>query len=160
MFATLKESGKDLLSFLRNPTDQTAPGQDLTQKIRQLIALLAISMGVVLLIDFPLMYLIELSGFINMNGHAVGKAIEEMPVGLLLLTTCIVAPILEEIVFRTFITYKRNYPLKLLISIGGLGGKRSKARLRRLIIKNWKKYYYFLFFFCSHSFCFYPFSQF
>src|SRR5690606_30009446 len=75
-------------------------------------------------IDLPIMILLSLLingfaklGWIEIENHQVKLLIELMPIWLVFLLAVIVIPFVEEIIFRLFLKFKRNYFLQIIISL-------------------------------------------
>lgn len=141
MLTTIKDSFQDLLSFLKNPSDKASPDQRTSYKAKQLFSILAIELVLVMIFLTPILEFISEAGLVKMEDHKMGKIIKYLPVWLILVLTGLLAPIWEELAFRTFLRYKSNFPLKLVVYMAGLSGIRNKVKARAYIRKRWKRYY-------------------
>lgn len=154
MIATIKESLKEVLAFLKNPTDTSASNQAVSHKFKQLLSIVAIDMAFMIAIIWPVMGVVEQTGLVDMDRHAMERIIREAPVWLVLILAVLLAPLVEELIFRTFLTFRRNYPLRLIIALAGLVGIRSKAKVRGFLQRKWRKHYQVFFYSMAAFFAF------
>lgn len=154
MIVNIKENLKELLSFLKNPGDKADSNQKVSHKVKQLASLAVIDIALMIAIIWPVMSLVEETGLVDTDEHAMEKVIREAPVWLVLILAVLLAPLVEELIFRTFLTFRRNYPLRLVIALAGLGGLRSKAKVRAFLQRNWRKHYRVFFYSMAAFFAF------
>ncbi len=142
MINLIKATGKDLVKFLKQPADQKAPVQTGKHKLNVVFALLCID----ILLTFMLLPIINLAahfGWVNMDNHAVSLAIVQWPFWQIVLLMVILGPFVEELIFRFFLRYKRNYLLHCLIFVVG---KRNRARAEAFFKKVWFSGFPFVFY--------------
>ena len=146
MIASFKESSRELYSFLKKPVDKAAPDQRFSKKVQQLFILQVLVLALVCLLAYPIHTIIEQTGLVDLENHAVQKLMEEKSVWLILLSVAVLAPILEELFFRTFITFRRNVPFRIIIATAGISGRRNKAKIRGSLKRWWKSWYKIIFY--------------
>lgn len=96
-----------LLAFLRNPTDHLAPPTSTGTRVRALLLLLAVDLGIALLLG-GLIGLISESGLVDLENHAVADALAEFSTWQLLLIAVLATPLIEELIFRFPLRYQAN----------------------------------------------------
>ncbi|RBN51697.1 CPBP family intramembrane glutamic endopeptidase [Flavobacterium psychrolimnae] len=148
MLDNIKETYTDLISFLKNPSDEAGPELSIALKFKSVISLLIIEiplMAVLILLISGL----ETLGFIDSDNHKILDMIKSYPVVLLLVLTVVIGPLIEEFIFRLYLRYKNNYALHFLISIVSLTGVRNEQKAETFFISLWKKRYKFIFYFSA-----------
>lgn len=141
----IKKTYKDLLTFLKKPTDQKDSEQKISFKSKRLLAILAIDiplMGILLLIIYGL----EQLGLLGTASHKAIKFFQLLPVWLIILFGSLILPFIEELIFRLYLRLKENYPLKLLIFLISLIGLKSKEQVNIYIETKWQNYYKVIFY--------------
>lgn len=116
MLKTIKTTLKDLFIFLKNPKDEQDIDQSNQKKIKILFSLLAIDIPIMLLLSMLINNFAEL-GWVKVENHKVALFIDTMPIWSVFLLAVIVIPFIEEILFRLFLRFKRNYFLQITISL-------------------------------------------
>lgn len=118
----LKQTASDLWSFLKNPKDQPDTERGASGKLRVLLQVLLIDV----ILSFGLMGLLQvinLLGWYNADGHAVAEMLRALPVWAFLLLVIMVIPLVEELIFRYGLRFKRGYIFfvftVILIVLGG-----------------------------------------
>lgn len=147
MFKTIKNTLKDLLNFLKKPKDKQDPNQSKQQKAKRLFPILAIDIAV-MLIAMPIFSLL-LSifgklGWIEIENHEVGLQLDANPVWLVLFSFVLVVPFIEEIIFRLFLRFKKNYPLRLIIA--------TFPKTKKTICNFWNRKYGYVFYLATVAF--------
>lgn len=148
MLKTIKETYFELMDFLRNPKDEAAPGLTIAQKFKILFSLL--------LLEIPLMgaFSLIISGLeelklINLEGHKMVELFKSLPIAVLLISTVIIIPFFEELIFRLYLRYKNNYLLHFIISLVSLSGVKNKKKAETMLTSLWQKKYKYLFYFSA-----------
>lgn len=101
----------DLVGFLRNPRDEQSPDQSPQFKIKRFLLILAIDV----LVMIPLICLLSVFEQLGWLGSQDSKLINLFvsgPFWLVFIVIVFIAPFFEEIIFRLFLRYKRNYLLR------------------------------------------------
>lgn len=75
-------------------------------------------------------------GLLDFPDHKLVEMIDEMSIHMVLFVAVFFGPILEEFVFRGFITFYRFYPLLFVIAMAGALGM-NKFKLIRKIRRAW-----------------------
>ncbi|CAM1333701.1 CPBP family intramembrane glutamic endopeptidase [Tenacibaculum aestuariivivum] len=102
-----------LIDYLKNPILEKDKNQNLFYKFKILLHLLVISIFTAALLT-PLFGLINHFGWVDMDSHAMEKLLKKMSKTHVLLFAVIIAPLLEELVFRAPITlfnHKKNFKI-------------------------------------------------
>ncbi len=144
MIQSIYNSIKDVLYFLKKPTDQ----ENIIQSKSQIIKILLLLLVLDILIMAPLTALIETFskfGWVNIENHQITLLLDILPIWVVLLLTIILIPFIEEIIFRLPLRFKRNYLLKLIIYI--FHGKNST--ITNSIQEFWNKKYAYIFYFSA-----------
>jgi hypothetical protein len=122
---------KDYLQFLKKPNPNPNHSNIETNKNWQTL-LIFILIDVLLIIPSVLLiFLIQEVSNLDLDNHAVSDLTNKFGLFLLILLGGIISPLIEEIIFRLPLNYKRNYLFKI---VGIVIGKKT--------VKNfWFKYY-------------------
>lgn len=115
MIESFKDTSRELQSFLKNPRDKADSNQHISHKIKILLTLLALNLLLVFIFITPLDLLLEKTGWVDGENHAVDKYFNEFPGWVILLFGGWFVPFFEEVFFRTPLRIKRNYPLQIII---------------------------------------------
>jgi membrane protease YdiL (CAAX protease family) len=145
---TIKETYTDLMSFLRNPKDESGPKLTVAEKFKKLFSLLIIEIPIMVVLILLISGL-ETLGFVDPDNHKIIDMIKNYPVLLLLILTVIIGPFFEELIFRLYLHYKNNYALHFVISLVSLTGVRNEQKAETFLISLWKKRYKFIFYFSA-----------
>ncbi|MDG2432139.1 hypothetical protein, partial [Flavobacterium sp.] len=140
MTPTIKAAYTDLISFLKNPVDETGESISWKQKIKLLFSLHAIEIPFVLVITLLLQGLESLE-LIDQKDHAVFKMTQSMPAAKVLLVSVIFVPFYEELLFRLYLRYRYNYIFTAIIGLASLGGPTNRAKTARSLHSFWIKRY-------------------
>ncbi|WP_155212801.1 CPBP family intramembrane glutamic endopeptidase [Fulvivirga aurantia] len=149
MTIQLQATLKSLLSFLKSPADSSKLRQlTFKEKFPTIIALLIIgliaSFAVLFLVSF-----IEEFVSIDLGNHAVEEILKENPV-LSAIFGIIIAPILEELLFRSWLTFRRAYFfLWIPITFYKWLNKSSEFIAFKKVKTQWNKIYPFIFYFSA-----------
>lgn len=142
MLNSIKNTLKDFLQFLKFPTDKQDPIQTRTHKVKRLFTLL--------ILDIPLMGLLSIlvnffneRGWVKIENHQITLLLELFPIWMVLVLTIIIIPFIEEIIFRLFLKYKRNYLLKAIASVFN---QKTINKTDNLIVNFWNKRYFAFFY--------------
>lgn len=116
MLKTIKNTLKDLFVFLKNPKDEQDIDQSKQKKLKRLFSLLVIDIPITVLLSMLINYFAKL-GWVEIENHQVKLLLDLAPVWLVFLLAVIIIPFIEEIIFRFFLRFRRNYFLQIIISI-------------------------------------------
>lgn len=141
----IRKTLRDYLQFLSNPKDEQDENQSSKNKFKTIITLYAINIPVVGLLAF-FNFLFEKLKWINIDEHSVVKFLEEESFVLILILIVIVGPFFEELIFRLFLTFKRNYVLKFYLDFN----PNSKDKT----LKFWYRFYPYVFYLSAILFAF------
>ena len=145
MFQTIKETFIDLLAFAKNPKEQQDKNQTTSHKVKRLFSVLAIDLPITAVLGLLIVGIEEI-GLVDTDNHMMNDLFESTPVLVTLLLTIILVPFIEELVFRLFLKWKRNYLLLLIVSIF--------PRSRESLYNFWKTNYGYVFYFSVITFGF------
>lgn len=140
MLKTIKNTLKDLSDFLKNPKDEQDVIQSKQQKAKRLFSLLVIDIPIVILLSMPIYYFAKL-GWVEIENHQVKLLLELMPIGLVFFLTVVLIPFIEEIIFRLFLRFKRNYFLQIITSVS--------PKTKTPILNFWNNKFGFVFYFSA-----------
>ena len=110
----MKETFNELISYLKNPILKKDENTNNLNRFHKFTHLLVISVITGALLT-PLFLLIEHLGFVDMNNHAMEELMKNNSKWYVLFFAVILAPLLEELIFRAPITlFREAKPLKQL----------------------------------------------
>ena len=145
MKTAIIETAKDFLNFLKNPVEKQDPIQTTQHKSKRFFAILAIEF-VVSVIILAIIAGIEALGFINTDDHAITSMLEELPIWLMMLFGAVLAPVLEELVFRLPLRFKYNYFARFMIFAASVTGRRNKIKTQFYLRNFWRKNFRLIFY--------------
>ncbi len=109
----MTETFHELVTYLRNPILEKDTNTDLPYRLRKFFHLLLISIITSLLLT-PLFGLVESLGLVNMEEHKVTELMKQFTKGTLFLFTVVLAPLLEELIFRApLVVFKDKKQFKI-----------------------------------------------
>lgn len=103
----MKETFSELIAYLKNPVLEKDNNQETSYRLRKFFNILIISIitGAIL---SPIFILIEASGLVDLNDHAMEEMMRTMSKTVIFLFAVVLAPLLEELIFRAPITLFRD----------------------------------------------------
>lgn len=143
MVNSIKETCNDFLNFLKNPIDQPSEVQTKSHKLKRLLSLLAIDipiMGVLLVV----IGIFSKLGLINTENHQVPLLLEQFPVWLIIVLTVVILPFVEEIIFRLYLRFRRNYLARFVVLLSP-----NKLKTETSLNNLWNSNYRFVFYFSA-----------
>ena len=118
-----------LVQFVGSPTDGRYLGKTNVDKLKDVLCLIGIQF--LLLIPASMIVgLLEEFGNLNLPDHKLEEFFQDAGPAMMILMGVILAPLLEELIFRTFITLRRFYPLLFFIASGNR--KNQNLRIRKV----------------------------
>lgn len=138
MFHTIKETFTDLLFFVKNPKALQDDDQTTSLKLKRLFSILAIDLPITAILA-TLIFGLEELGFVDTDNHMMNDLIESTPVIVILFLTVIIVPFIEELIFRLFLKWERNYLLQLFIAIF--------PKTKETLFRFWRTYFGYVFYF-------------
>ncbi|MER2998040.1 hypothetical protein [Pontibacter populi] len=114
--ANLKQTASDLLSFLRKPTDSPETDMPTKGKLRELLNMIIIK-ALIAIVFSGLIWLIQELGLYKIDGHAMEGMLRNKPVWEIILLGIVLIPLLEEIIFRFGLRFRRGYFTFLLLVV-------------------------------------------
>ena len=103
----MKQTFLEVLSYLKNPILEKDSNEDFNYRIKKFGFLLIISIVTGFLIS-PIFVIIEEFGLVNMDDHAMEEMLEKFPKPAIFFFAVIIAPIIEELIFRAPLTLFKN----------------------------------------------------
>jgi uncharacterized protein (TIGR03435 family) len=116
MINLIKETGKDFSDFLKQPADKQDSIQTGKRRTRVFFSLLVIDLLLMLAIT-PVISMVDTMGWVNMDNHATTKLIAQFPLWQVFVLAVLIGPLIEEIIFRFFLRYRRNFLIHFIISL-------------------------------------------
>lgn len=113
-FNSVKNTLKNISNFLKNPIDKQAVDQSKQQKTKVLFSLLVIDIPSMIVLSVIISGF-EKIGWVEFENHQIALLLDRVSIWLVFLLTVIIIPFIEEVIFRLFLRFKRNYLLKLII---------------------------------------------
>lgn len=145
MFPFLQNTLKDFFKFIRKPVDQQHITQSASQKAKTLFTLLVIDIPITFLL-LALLNGFHKLGWIQIENNKISVLSEQLSIGMVALTGILLIPFIEELIFRLFLRFKRNYLLQLTLLI--LPGSEKTNRIPTL----WFKKFHYIFYFSALAF--------
>lgn len=131
MFNLVKTHFKNYIQFLKkpnpNPNDQSIKTSD---KWKTLLVFIVLDVLFIIPAVF-LIYSIDKFIDVDLDNHAISDLTNQFGIFVIILAGGIISPLIEEIIFRLPLNYKRNYIFKLIGFVLG------KTRMKNF----WFKYY-------------------
>ncbi|WP_421762610.1 type II CAAX prenyl endopeptidase Rce1 family protein [Ekhidna sp.] len=140
--ARFKKVKSGFLNFWKYPQDYKYQGLSDVNRLKDILIIVFLE----LLILVPLAFIIDEMqkiGLLNFPDHKLMDMIDGMSIIRVLFIVVIMAPIIEEVLFRGFITFQRFYPVLFLIAILGALGK-NKFKAMRIARRLWEICFPFL----------------
>lgn len=109
----MKDTFIELYTYLKNPVLEQDENTNFTYRIKKFGFLLAICIitGIAIM---PLFAIIEQTGLVDMEQHAMEDLINKYPKYVIFLLAAVAAPLLEELIFRAPITaFKKKKNFKI-----------------------------------------------
>ncbi len=92
---------------------------------------------------------LESTGLLNLESHDMTNFLQSYSAWLVLFAGVLIVPFIEEVIFRLYLRLRHNFPLRILVFVASILGKKNKETFQLLIEKNWEKYYKGIFFFSA-----------
>ncbi|MFQ3181634.1 MAG: membrane protease YdiL (CAAX protease family) [Polaribacter sp.] len=109
----MKETFQNLITYLKNPVLEKDPNTNLAYRFSIFFKILAISLLTGIIIA-PIFAIFEALQWVNMDNHKVQAQFENMGIFQIILLGAILAPVLEEAIFRGPITaFKKTKSFKI-----------------------------------------------
>lgn len=99
----MRKTFNELIDFIKNPVLIKDPNTDPKYRLQKFLHVFIISIISIGLLT-PLLSLIEVSGLVDMENHAVVEMMEKFTIAQVFLLAAILAPLLEELFFRAPLT--------------------------------------------------------
>lgn len=118
----LKQTVANLLAFLKKPTDSPETNTPTKGKLRELLNLLLLK-ALVALVFTTLIWAVSKAGWYKTDNHAVDAMLRSIPIWAALLSGILLIPMLEELMFRFGLRFRRGYFTFLswiLLLVGGI----------------------------------------
>ncbi|WP_299624087.1 CPBP family intramembrane glutamic endopeptidase [uncultured Tenacibaculum sp.] len=95
----MRATFNELIAYLKNPVLEQDPNTDPKYRLTKFFHLLVISIISIGVLT-PLLGLVEASGLVDMENHAVVEMMEKFPKIAVFFLAAILAPLIEEVIFR------------------------------------------------------------
>ncbi len=142
----IKADWQDFFAFLRVPDENPDTEQNATYRISKLLSIFILNLIVVSLL-IVLISVVEGSGLITTENHKALDLLTSNP-AFALFATVIIAPLFEELIFRTYLV-KKYSPIRLIAFTAGLTGKQNQTKTTRVLEHYWQKNYKFIIYFSA-----------
>lgn len=149
MLYTIQNHLNDFLSFLKKPTDKVDLPISIASKFKIVLAFFVIELPVMLVIIL-IMGGLESAHIINTENHAIEKLFKTMSPTAIFFLVVIIAPLVEELIFRLYLRYETNLLIGISIRFGNLFFDREKAAQFDLALnRKWSRFYPKFFYFSA-----------
>lgn len=146
MLKSIKSSWVNLWQFVIRPIEQRDAQKNTRHKIGQLFSILLLDIAVMLFL-IAIISIVEDYGLINMENHKGVDLMKSNPI-LGLVSGVIIAPIFEELFFRSYIV-KRYSPIHPIVFLSDALGIYTKDRLYPVLENYWDKYFNYVVYFSA-----------
>ncbi len=109
-----------------------------------------------LLLDVPIMAVfivvlsvLKVAGLFNADSNKLNLMLKTMPFWTLIFVAVILAPFIEELIFRLYLRYKYNYMARFFIFLSLIAGVKNQDRFEVWASDFWNKRYLFIFYFSA-----------
>ena len=153
MIKHIKDTYIDLFLFLKKPVEHSNDNHSFKEKLIKLFLILTLEIAITGLWVL-LLSALENFGLVSLENHKIEELFKTMPKGILIFAVIIAVPMLEEIIFRSYLRYKTNYLLRFFILLFYVAGKKNKEHIEKRIKKIWYKQYLYIFYFSAVLFGF------
>lgn len=149
MLPFILKSYQRFLNFLKKPDDRSFSRVNLSFKLKTLLSLLLLNVALSF-VWILVMNVLDIQGLENMNSRLLN-----LPYWSLILVGVVVAPFIEELIFRFPMKYSRNYLLQFIIALVALfAPAESKNALYAQVRSYWRRYFWVFFYLLSTFFAF------
>lgn len=138
IIAQLKYDWLDFYEFLKRPNEHRDDNQNTAYRLSRFLSVFILNLIVVLLL-VSIIYAVESTGLISTENHKAVEMLMSNP-ALALFAAVIIAPLFEELIFRTYLVRKYS-PVRLIVFIAGAAGKTNQLRVLRQLEHYWYTYY-------------------
>lgn len=151
MIVSIKNTWADFWEFIKNPKDEADSNQSTKLKLTRLFSVLGIELLIMLVLT-TIISVLEHAGIIDMSNHKVEDMMQSFPAWAVLVLGALIIPFLEEVVFRFYLRFKNNYPLRFLIFLSSIFGQKNRNDFRAFSERKWHAYYKLIFYFSAFLF--------
>jgi hypothetical protein len=151
MMESIKRILDDIFYFLKNPSENTADINNLNFKLKRLF-LLFVSFIIIAEIILLILSAFHQIGISENNSNKINDYVKEYSPFLILVFGAFIFPFIEELVFRLYLRFERNYPIKLFIFLVSTIGGKNKEDIKIYIKDKWNYYYKQIFYLSAFIF--------
>lgn len=149
MSYTIQNHLNDFLSFLKKPTDKVDLPISIPSKFKIVLTFFVIELPVMLVLIL-IMGGLESAHIINTENHAIEKLFKTMSTTAIFFLVVIIAPLVEELIFRLYLRYETNLLIGTSIRFSHLFLDREKAAQFDLDLNSkWSRFYPKIFYFSA-----------
>lgn len=130
--------------FFISPTD-SQDSYTISEKFKSFIVVFTLNI-ILIMVCSGILSILEMLKLINSETHAIEKYIKSYEPGILILLIVIIAPILEEIIFRAGLRYDKIIPLRIISYINMKQTGKTKEEIEYKSRAVWDKYFRYLFY--------------
>ncbi|WP_425391910.1 CPBP family intramembrane glutamic endopeptidase [Ekhidna sp.] len=137
-----KKVKSGFIAFLKSPDDHKLYTISDAERFKDILIIVILQ----LLIMIPLAIVIgvlEYTELLELPDHKLADMIDKRSIHLVFFAAVILAPIVEETLFRGFITFQRFYPLLFIIALAGAVGK-NQFKVLLVTRRLWDSFFPFL----------------
>lgn len=144
MIRPLKQVFNDFIAFLKSPDEESVPEKSSGSKLKHIGLLYLIEMPVIVLFIITL-GIIEHYKLIDTGEH-MGEELLKYSYATILLLAVIAGPLIEEVIFRLPLKYRRNYLIRWIVWCISITGLVNKDQLQQGAQRLWKASYAYFFY--------------
>lgn len=133
----LKIVFNDFIAFLKSPGEESTPDRSASSKLKHIALLYLIELPVILAF-IAILSLLKHYKLFDIGKHMGDDLLFKFSYGAILFLAVIVAPLIEETLFRLPLRYHRNYVLRLIVWCISITGLVGKVKLKQSVQRFWK----------------------
>ena len=145
IFHSLKSVFNDFISFLKNPKEESILNSATFSKLKFIGLLYLIELPVIVTF-IAILSLIKHFKLFDIGEHMADDLLFKYSYATILFLAVIVAPLIEETLFRLPLRYRRNYLLRLVVGGISITGLVEKEKLQQKVQRFWKAFFAWFFY--------------
>lgn len=141
----LKTVFNDLIAFLKHPQEEHSPDSSIGSRLKFICLLYLIELPVIVTF-IAIISLLKHYKIFDIGEHMADDLLFKYSYATILFIAVIIAPLLEETIFRLPLRYRRNYLFRLIAGGISITGLVEKEKLQQKVLKFWKAFFPWFFY--------------
>ncbi|MEM6630810.1 MAG: CPBP family intramembrane glutamic endopeptidase [Bacteroidota bacterium] len=143
-----QETVQDVLAYLKRPYDLRNPEEENSIKVKRLGHILALDLLLMFLL-IGLLSALEAIGWVPLEKNQMDEFLKQFPIWEIILLVVFFVPMVEELIFRLYLRFDRNFFILPILWIGGLFGEEPKKQATVNLRNAWDFWYPYIFYFAA-----------